>query len=136
MSVTTALDLLIKRQGTGLGSFAEQIEVVADSNSKTLSIKYLIGITVAVNADPSSSFAVNTVATYHEHIRTPSDASLTGALVYEAVLAHERGHATYAITETQFLLHKKTDQQGRGRIIAFRAEPPYGYLYRSYRFDQ
>ena len=104
MSVTTALDLLIKRQGTGLGSFAEQIEVVADSNSKTLSIKYLIGITVAVNADPSSSFAVNTVATYHEHIRTPSDASLTGALVYEAVLAHERGHATYAITETQFLL--------------------------------
>ncbi|MGN0832916.1 MAG: hypothetical protein ACI4RD_04610, partial [Kiritimatiellia bacterium] len=95
--VLGVFDIQIARGGSKPGHCDTQIEAELHLLTRTISVKFLVGITISMSAVTSSSVAAGTEVAYVEHRKTDSDATIEGAWVYEGILAHERGHAQHAI---------------------------------------
>ncbi|MBR4652893.1 MAG: hypothetical protein IKO72_05985 [Kiritimatiellae bacterium] len=107
--ISSVSDISIHRGGgTGEGGAClETIHASLNLMQKTISIKFLVGIQVSSSAQRSSSISVGAEVEYCEHRWAPGDATFTGPLVYEAILAHERGHANYALQSTTSILQMR-----------------------------
>lgn len=94
-------------RNTSVNSCLEMIRASVDKGAKTLTVKYMVGAQISYNAIRSSAVAGGTVIDYTEHKLTPTDSTISIPFVYEAVLAHEMGHADYAFSSTAVLLRMR-----------------------------
>lgn len=94
-------------RNTSVNSCLEMIRASVDKEAKTLTVKYMVGVQISYNAIRSSAVAGGTVIDYTEHKLTPTDSTISIPFVYEAVLAHEMGHADYAFSSTAVLLRMR-----------------------------
>ena len=105
-SLSSVQDIAIVNQGAIQGEGACSTQVTGSLNllTKEITINFLIGITVLESRTiPSASVSVGTEVHYTKHRLTPTDADFD-LPVYEAVRAHEEGHANYELNTTAVLL--------------------------------
>ena len=97
VKISTALDLSVVRGGSNPGACLTNIHAEFNDFTRTLSVKFYVGILVSPDAIFSASVTAGSTCGYTEHRNSNSDATIDGSLVYEGILAHERGHAKFAI---------------------------------------